>query len=60
MKFFVLCSINAIFIGSNYDENEAIETIRQAIKEGVNYIDTAPWYGQGKSEKVIGKVEVYL
>ncbi|KAL2749949.1 L-galactose dehydrogenase-like [Vespula maculifrons] len=39
----------------NYDENEAIETIRQAIKEGVNYIDTAPWYGQGKSEKVIGK-----
>ncbi|XP_035726799.1 L-galactose dehydrogenase-like isoform X3 [Vespa mandarinia] len=40
----------------NYDENEAIETIRQAIKEGVNYIDTAPWYGQGKSEKVIGKV----
>ncbi|KAF7417852.1 hypothetical protein HZH68_000505 [Vespula germanica] len=39
----------------NYDENEAIETIRQAIKEGVNYIDTAPWYGQGKSEKIIGK-----
>ncbi|KAL2740807.1 L-galactose dehydrogenase-like [Vespula squamosa] len=39
----------------NYDENEAIETIRQAIKEGINYIDTAPWYGQGKSEKVIGK-----
>ncbi|KAI4480960.1 hypothetical protein M0802_014101 [Mischocyttarus mexicanus] len=39
----------------NFDEKEAIETIRQAIKEGINYIDTAPWYGQGKSEKVIGK-----
>ncbi|XP_014612484.1 PREDICTED: L-galactose dehydrogenase-like [Polistes canadensis] len=39
----------------NFDEKEAIETIRQAIKEGINYIDTSPWYGQGKSEKIIGK-----
>lgn len=39
----------------NYDENEAIEAIRKAIKQGFNYIDTAPWYGQEKSEKVIGK-----
>ncbi|KAK2576263.1 hypothetical protein KPH14_005629 [Odynerus spinipes] len=39
----------------NYDEHEAIEAIQQAIKQGVNYIDTAPWYGQGKSEKIIGK-----
>lgn len=38
-----------------FDENEAIETIRQGIKEGINYIDTAPWYGQGRSETVIGK-----
>lgn len=40
----------------SYDEAEAIETIRQAIRQGVNYIDTAPWYGQGRSEEVIGKV----
>ncbi|XP_066582886.1 uncharacterized protein [Prorops nasuta] len=38
-----------------YDEDEAIETIRQAIKSGINYIDTAPWYGQGRSETIIGK-----
>ncbi|KAG7212417.1 hypothetical protein KM043_012732 [Ampulex compressa] len=38
-----------------YDEEEAIETVRQAIKRGINYIDTAPWYGQGRSETVIGK-----
>ncbi|CAL7948245.1 unnamed protein product [Xylocopa violacea] len=38
-----------------YDEDEAIEAIRQAIRHGINYIDTAPWYGQGRSEAVIGK-----
>ncbi|XP_043276008.1 L-galactose dehydrogenase-like [Venturia canescens] len=39
----------------SFDEAEAIETIRYAIRQGVNYIDTAPWYGQGRSEEVIGK-----
>ena len=24
------------------------------IKAGINYIDTAPWYGQGRSEEVLG------
>ncbi|XP_017876871.1 L-galactose dehydrogenase-like [Ceratina calcarata] len=38
-----------------FDENEAIEAIRQGIKQGINYIDTAPWYGQGRSETVLGK-----
>ncbi|XP_034946045.1 L-galactose dehydrogenase-like [Chelonus insularis] len=38
-----------------YDENEAIEAIKQALRCGINYIDTAPWYGQGRSETVIGK-----
>ncbi|XP_033224051.1 L-galactose dehydrogenase-like [Belonocnema kinseyi] len=38
-----------------FDENEAIEVVRLAIKQGVNYIDTAPWYGQGRSETVLGK-----
>ncbi|XP_053999572.1 uncharacterized protein LOC128887565 [Hylaeus anthracinus] len=38
-----------------YDEDEAIEAIRQGIKRGINYIDTGPWYGQGRSESVIGK-----
>lgn len=38
-----------------YEEKDAIETIRQALRSGLNYIDTAPYYGQGRSEKVIGK-----
>nr|XP_034196630.1 L-galactose dehydrogenase-like isoform X1 [Osmia lignaria] len=38
-----------------FDEEEAIEVIRQGIKQGINYIDTAPWYGQGRSETIIGK-----
>ncbi|OAD62536.1 D-arabinose 1-dehydrogenase [Eufriesea mexicana] len=38
-----------------YDEDKAIEAIRHGIKQGINYIDTAPWYGQGHSELVIGK-----
>ncbi|XP_067006585.1 uncharacterized protein [Anabrus simplex] len=39
----------------SYSEEEAIAAVRQAIKQGVNYIDTAPWYGQGRSEEVLGK-----
>ena len=25
------------------------------VKAGINYIDTAPWYGQGRSEEVLGR-----
>lgn len=39
----------------NDDENEAIAAIHHALKSGVNYIDTAPYYGQGRSERIIGK-----
>ncbi|XP_014488989.1 PREDICTED: L-galactose dehydrogenase-like [Dinoponera quadriceps] len=38
-----------------YDEADAIEAVRRAIKQGVNFIDTAPFYGQGRSEKTLGK-----
>lgn len=37
------------------DEKEAIATIKQALKSGINYLDTAPFYGQGKSEEIYGK-----
>ncbi|XP_055907073.1 uncharacterized protein LOC129942244 [Eupeodes corollae] len=46
------------FSGTFYgeiDENESIATIHKAIKSGINYIDTAPFYGEGRSETIIGK-----
>lgn len=26
-----------------------------ALRKGINYLDTAPFYGQGRSEEVLGK-----
>ena len=37
------------------DEEASIETIKEAISAGVTLIDTAPCYGFGRSEKVVGK-----
>lgn len=38
-----------------HNEQQCIETVHQALKSGINYIDTAPWYGQGSSEEILGK-----
>uniref|UniRef100_A0A1B0BW93 NADP-dependent oxidoreductase domain-containing protein n=1 Tax=Glossina palpalis gambiensis TaxID=67801 RepID=A0A1B0BW93_9MUSC len=43
-------------IYGEFDAKEAEETLVQALKSGVNYIDTAPWYGQGQSEGFLGQV----
>jgi aryl-alcohol dehydrogenase-like predicted oxidoreductase len=37
------------------DEVESISTIRAALEHGINVIDTAPVYGFGRSEEIIGK-----
>jgi aryl-alcohol dehydrogenase-like predicted oxidoreductase len=37
------------------DEAESISTIRAAIEQGINLIDTAPAYGFGRSEEIVGK-----
>lgn len=37
------------------DESEAIATVRAAIDHGVDLIDTAPAYGFGRSEEIVGK-----
>lgn len=38
-----------------YDDEPAIETIKKAVDMGVTLIDTAPAYGEGHSEEVVGK-----
>jgi len=37
------------------DETDAINTIRAAFDHGINLIDTAPAYGFGHSEEIVGK-----
>jgi aryl-alcohol dehydrogenase-like predicted oxidoreductase len=37
------------------DEQESIRTIHAALDQGINLIDTAPVYGQGRSEEIVGK-----
>lgn len=41
--------------GGAIDENRAIGMIHEAIKEGINYFDTAYIYHNGKSESLLGK-----
>eukprot|EP00960_Hanusia_phi_P047777 758580-Hanusia_phi.AAC.1 len=36
-------------------EEECTKVVRETLRAGVNIIDTAPWYGQGKSEEMLGK-----
>jgi aryl-alcohol dehydrogenase-like predicted oxidoreductase len=37
------------------DEQVSIRTIHAAIEQGINFIDTAPAYGFGRSEEIIGE-----
>jgi aryl-alcohol dehydrogenase-like predicted oxidoreductase len=37
------------------DEAESIATIRGAFEHGINIVDTAPVYGFGRSEEIVGK-----
>lgn len=38
------------------DDSEAVAAITKALEVGINWIDTAPAYGLGHSEELIGKV----
>lgn len=37
------------------DDQISIQTIRTALEQGINFIDTAPVYGFGHSEKIVGQ-----
>lgn len=40
---------------SNSDDKESIDTVHRALDLGINLIDTAPVYGYGHSEEVLGR-----
>jgi aryl-alcohol dehydrogenase-like predicted oxidoreductase len=37
------------------DDQESVDTIRAAVERGINLIDTAPAYGFGHSEEIVGR-----
>jgi aryl-alcohol dehydrogenase-like predicted oxidoreductase len=37
------------------DEEQSVRTIRAALDKGINLIDTAPAYGFGRSEEIVGR-----
>ena len=41
--------------GKDPDDSESVRTIQAALDMGVNLIDTAPGYGWGRSEEVVGR-----
>ncbi len=43
------------FSWGNQDDADSVATIRRALDLGVNWIDTAPVYGTGHSEEVVGE-----
>ena len=40
--------------GGRIDEAQSVAVVRQALDEGINFIDTANIYGRGVSEERIG------
>lgn len=41
--------------GGGQDDKSSIEAIHAAVDHGVNWVDTAPIYGSGHSEEVVGR-----
>jgi aryl-alcohol dehydrogenase-like predicted oxidoreductase len=41
--------------GGGTDETESVATLRATVEHGVDLIDTAPAYGFGRSEEIVGK-----
>lgn len=51
--------IGGCVVGGVYPDkgglDEIFECVDEALRSGVNYIDTSPFYGEGKSEEVLGQ-----
>jgi L-galactose dehydrogenase len=46
-------SLGSVF--RRIDESETVRTVQAALAEGINYFDTAPFYGLTKAEEVLGR-----
>jgi aryl-alcohol dehydrogenase-like predicted oxidoreductase len=66
MEFTVIAGRNVSRIGlgtwaiggldwGSVPDNDAVSTILEALERGINLIDTAPIYGHGRAEELIGK-----
>lgn len=57
MKLSALSLGGAVYgnVYGKFDRRSAIAGLNYALDQGINYIDTSPWYGQGQSEKFIGE-----
>jgi methylglyoxal reductase len=49
------CWVMGGWMWGGAEDDESIAAIRTAVESGVNFIDTAPIYGKGHSEEVVGK-----
>jgi aryl-alcohol dehydrogenase-like predicted oxidoreductase len=47
--------MSSIWGGSTPDETESIATIREALYNGINFLNTGDFYGAGHNEMLIGK-----
>ena len=47
--------MSSIWGGPTPDENEAIATIKEALDQGINFLNTGDFYGAGHNELLIGK-----
>jgi aryl-alcohol dehydrogenase-like predicted oxidoreductase len=48
--------LGAMMFGLRTDESEARRIIGSARHSGINFIDTADWYAEGESERMLGKL----
>ena len=51
----VMMMIMVMVMICDNDDVIVVKLVHDVVKAGINYIDTAPWYGQGRSETVLGK-----
>ncbi len=44
-----------VFGWGSQDDKDSLKAIEEALDAGINWIDTAPIYGLGRSEEVVGR-----